>query len=222
MSLVLGIFLIGEVPSALGLVGVLLILFGSYFVVDRTEGRPYCRAFVQFFRERGVSYRFAALACSAPEAVFLKRAVLQSSPLLAFFLWSTLGLLVAFMFVAILLSGQVRTEMQTLRQHWSTYGWLAVTTGLMQVKTLLTFGVLQVGYSLALFQLSTLFSVFLGYRYFEERNIAQRLFGSVVMIIGAVIIALGLSTETLVLPVSVRSGQNVVDVGEQEIAMLVE
>lgn len=189
LSLVLGIFLIGEVPSAVGLVGVLLILSGSYFVVDRTEGQLYRNAFVQFFRERGVQYRFAALACSATEAVFLKRAVLQSSPLLAFLLWSTLGLLVASVFVAKVLTGQVRTEMKRFRQHWSTYGWLALTTGLMQVTTLLTFGVMQVGYSLALFQLSTLISVFLGYRYFQERNIARRLFGSVVMIIGAVLIA---------------------------------
>jgi drug/metabolite transporter (DMT)-like permease len=189
LSLVLGIFLIGEVPSAVGLLGVLLIVMGSYFVVDRTEGQPYHSAFVQFFRERGVQYRFAALACSATEAVFLKRAVLQSSPLLAFLLWSTLGLLVALVFVATLPSGQVRAQMKGLLQHWSSYGWLAVTTGLMQVTTLLTFGVMQVGYSLALFQLSTLISVFLGYRYFQERNIARRLFGSIVMIIGAVLIA---------------------------------
>ena len=194
LSLVLGIFLIGEVPSAVGLAGVVLILSGSYFVVDRKEGQPYRRALVQFFRERGVQYRFAALVCSATEAVFLKRAVLQSSPLLAFFLWCGLGLLVASVSVALLLRGQVRAEMKRLPQYWSTYGWLAVTTGLMQVTTLLTFDVMQVGYSLALFQLSTLFSVFLGYRYFQERNIARRLFGSVLMITGAVIIAaLGLS-----------------------------
>jgi len=189
LGLVLGIFLIGEVPSALGLLGVLLILFGSYFVVDRTEGQSSRGAFVQFFRERGVQYRFAALVCSATEAVFLKRAVLQSSPLLVFLLWATLGLLVALLFVALLIGGGVRQEMNTLRQHWSAYGGLIFTTGLMQATTLLTFGVIQVGYSLALFQLSTLISVFLGYRYFQERNIPRRLFGSIVMIIGAVLIA---------------------------------
>jgi drug/metabolite transporter (DMT)-like permease len=189
LSLVLGIFLVGEVPSAAGLVGVALILSGSYFVVDRSEGQPCRRVLVQFFRERGVQYRFAALVCSATEAVFLKRAVLQSSPLLVFLLWCTLGLLVASVLVAILLSGQIRGEMKRFPQHWSTYGWLAATTGLMQLTTLLTFGVMQVGYSLALFQMSTLVSVFLGYRYFQERNIPRRLFGSVLMITGAVIIA---------------------------------
>jgi drug/metabolite transporter (DMT)-like permease len=60
----------------------------------------------------------------------------------------------------------------------------------MQLTTLLTFGRLQVGYSLALFQLSALLSVLLGQRYFKERNIPRRLLGSLVMLAGAVLIAL--------------------------------
>ena len=58
----------------------------------------------------------------------------------------------------------------------------------MQVTTLLTFGKLQVGYSLALFQLWTLITVYLGHRYFRERNIRRRLLGSVVMVIGGMLI----------------------------------
>lgn len=58
----------------------------------------------------------------------------------------------------------------------------------MQLTTLFTFGKLQVGYSLALFQLSSLISVFLGYRYFQESNIRKRLAGSCIMIAGAALI----------------------------------
>ena len=195
LSLVLGVFLIGEVPTVFGLIGVLLILAGSYFVVDRAPGQPHGDAFVQFFRERGIQLRFAALLFSATEAVFLKRAVLHSSPGITFLFWSILGLPVAAAAIALLLRGQVGQEMLRLRHHWRTYLWLAVTTGLMQLTTLLTFGKLQVGYSLALFQLSTLISVFLGYRYFRERNIRRRLVGSAIMIAGAVlIVALGRRT----------------------------
>jgi drug/metabolite transporter (DMT)-like permease len=60
----------------------------------------------------------------------------------------------------------------------------------MQLTTLLTFGKLPVGYSLALFQLSTLISVFLGYRYFQEGQIRKRLLGSVIMAAGAMLIVL--------------------------------
>jgi drug/metabolite transporter (DMT)-like permease len=49
-------------------------------------------------------------------------------------------------------------------------------------------GKLQVGYSLALFQLSTLITVYVGHRYFQERNLRRRLLASLVMVIGAMLI----------------------------------
>ncbi len=80
------------------------------------------------------------------------------------------------------------TEVALLRRNWTKYTWLAATTGAMQSTTLFTFGKLQVGYSLALFQLSTLISVFLGYRYFREGHFRKRLVGSAIMVGGAVLI----------------------------------
>jgi drug/metabolite transporter (DMT)-like permease len=192
LSLVLAAVLIGEVPTAFGLLGVALIVVGSFLVIDREPGQPRSSAFRQFTREPGVQLRFAALICSATEAVFLKRALLVSSPITTFLIWVVVGLPVAAIAAALLLRGGIAAEMVHLRREWRTYLWLAVTTGLMQLTTLLTFGKLQVGYSLALFQLSTLITVYLGHRVFQERNIRRRLLGSSVMVIGAMlIVALG-------------------------------
>jgi drug/metabolite transporter (DMT)-like permease len=190
ISLVLGVFLIGEVPTPLGALGVLLILAGSYFVVDRDLNQPRSNAFARFFRERGVQFRFAALGLSATEAIFLKKALLLSSPLTTFVFWSILGLPIAAASVALLLEGRLRNEVALLRRHWPTYARLAAATGVMQLTTLLTFGKLQVGYSLALFQLSTLISVFLGWRYFQEGQIRKRLAGSAIMAAGAALIVM--------------------------------
>ena len=191
LGLLLAVVLLGEVPTLSGLLGVVLIVAGSYFVIDRVPGQAHGSAFRQFAREAGVQLRFAALICSAIEAVFLKRALILSSPITTFLIWSVLCFAVAAM-AALLLRRGVATETTRLRSDWRTYLWLAVTTGLMQVTTLLTFGTLQVGYSLALFQLSTLITVYLGHRYFAERNIRRRLLGSLIMVTGAVlIVALG-------------------------------
>jgi drug/metabolite transporter (DMT)-like permease len=124
---------------------------------------------------------------AAAEAVFLKRAILLSSPWIVFVLWSVLGVPLAG--VTALFDG-VRVEEQTgiLRRAWQTFLALVFTTGLMQLTTVLTFERMQVGYSLALFQLSTIVSVLLGYRYFQERNIRKRLAGSMVMTAGAMMI----------------------------------
>ena len=188
LSLGLGVFLLGEIPTVCGALGVFLILAGSYFVVDRAPGQPHRSAFMLFVRDRGIQLRLAALVCSATEAVFLKRAILHATPLTTFLFWSILGLPVAAAAVALLGRGTAGKQLRRLGHHWRTYLWLALTTGLMQAATLFTFGKLQVGYSLALFQLSTLLSVFLGHRYFAERNIGRRLVGSLIMVAGAVLI----------------------------------
>jgi hypothetical protein len=60
----------------------------------------------------------------------------------------------------------------------------------MQLATVFTFGTMQVGYSLALFQLSALISVFLGYRYFQEGQMRSRIVGSLVMTAGATLIVM--------------------------------
>lgn len=190
IGLVLGVFLIGEVPTPAGAAGVLLILAGSYFVVDRNGNQPRGNAFALFFRERGIQFRFAALGLSATEAIFLKKALLLSSPLITFVFWSILGLPIAVAASALLLRGRLANEAAPLRRNRTTYAWLAITTGAMQLTTVLTFGRLQVGYSLALFQLSTLISVFFGHRYFQEGHFRKRLFGSSIMVAGAALIVM--------------------------------
>jgi drug/metabolite transporter (DMT)-like permease len=188
VSLVLGILLIGEVPTAMGVAGMLLIIAGSYFVMDSGATRAAGSAFSQFSRNPGVRLRFGALALSATEAVFLKKALLLSSPLTTFLLWCLLGLPLASAAAGVLLRDRLADQLVLLGRHWRTFAWLALTTGVMQATTLFAFGKLQVGYALALFQLSALISVLLGYRYFQEPHIRKRLLGAAVMVVGAALI----------------------------------
>jgi uncharacterized membrane protein len=119
---------------------------------------------------------------SATEAVFLKQALLKLPPVTVFLYWSILGL-VWLAPVLFRLPGW---------GHFACHGWtylaLGAATGVMQLSTLLVFGRLPVGYALSLFQLSSLVSVWLGYRYFAEANVRQRLLGSAVMAAGAMLV----------------------------------
>jgi drug/metabolite transporter (DMT)-like permease len=189
VGLLMAVVLVGEVPNLFGVSGVALIVIGSYFVIDRVPGQGHRSAFRQFTRDPGVQLRFAALICSATESVFLKRALLLSSPIATFLIWTVLCFAIAAV-AAVLLRRDVVTEATRLGSEWRTVLPLAATTGLMQLTTIVTFEKLQVGYSLALFQLSTLVTVYLGHRYFQERNIRRRLVGSAVMVTGAVLIVM--------------------------------
>lgn len=191
VSMGIAAILIGETPSARGFAGVLLIVAGSCFVLDRPAGTSGRGAFVPLLKNRGVQLRLVALCLSATEAVFLKRALLASSPLATFGWWAVLGVPLAAVAAAFLVPQPIRAEQMALRHHYWTCLGLAATTGTMQLTTLFTFGQLQVGASLALFQLSALVSVFLGHRYFQEGNLGKRLAGTAVMVAGAMLIVSG-------------------------------
>lgn len=191
VSLVPGMVLLHEFPGRLGALGMALIVAGSYFLVDKNVTEPTRNLFLRFFSEKGVQYRFIALIVSAIEAVFLRRALFASSPLIAFAFWSVLGCGVSLAAVALMMAGRLRHELVILRAAQPAYLMLFLTTGLMQLCTLITLKELKVGYALALFQTSTLLSVVLGYTVFQERNIPERFIGSVVMVAGAALIIIG-------------------------------
>ncbi|MEI7844319.1 MAG: DMT family transporter [Chloroflexota bacterium] len=188
VSMLLGMLMLGEFPTLLGVVGMLMILSGSYFVIEKEAGTSNKNFLGQFLSNKGIQLRFAALIFSATEAIFLKKALLLSSPLITFVFWCILGVPIAALAVSVGRRGKIQEQLANLRQKASGFALLTLTTGLMQLSTLYTFGVLQVGYSLALFQTSTLLSVLFGYHFFQEKNIMRRLLGALIMILGAVLI----------------------------------
>jgi drug/metabolite transporter (DMT)-like permease len=188
VSVILGIFMLSEFPTLAGLAGILLIISGSYFIMENDPAQSSQNRLAQFFQNKGILLRFAALIFSATEAIFLKKALLLSSPLLTFLFWSVLGLPAAGLAAFFVLKSRLRDQMSKIRPGQNHFLLLALTTGLMQLSTLLTFGALQVGYSLALFQTSTLLSVLFGYHFFQEKNVLRRLLGAVIMVLGAALI----------------------------------
>lgn len=188
VGLIFGIILIGEIPSSIGLLGVILILFGSYFISNNKVNDTKLNPFTSFFKDKGVRLRFAALVLSGTEAVFLKKALIYSTPITSMILWCVLGFVISGIVSLITLRRNFADEIIILKKEKSKFFLLFVTTGVMQYSTLLIFDKLQVSYALALFQTSALFSVFLGYRYFNEKDIRKRFAGSLFMIFGSVLI----------------------------------
>lgn len=191
VSLVPGMVLLGEFPGPLGSAGIGLIVLGSYFLVDKRIDEPRQNLFVRFFRERGVQFRFAALVCSAIEAVFYKRALLAATPLTAFVLWCGLGFVLTALAAVWLNDREQRVaDRAAMWSQRGTFLLLATTTGLMQLSTSYVFAGMQVGLALALFQTSALVSVVLGRTLFQEQKFWERLLGSLIMVAGAVLVVL--------------------------------
>ena len=186
VGVIIAIFVLGEIPNIVGVFGILLIIFGSYFVLDTTAER-FSWALL---RRKEIQFRIAAMILTAIEAVFIKKIILSSSALIAFVSWCCFGAVFSF-FMLFIYRLNLRKEFTKVnRPCFNKYAFLVICVGTMQLTTNYTFNHMPVGYALSLFQLSTVVSVLLGHRLFKESDIRKKLIGTAIMIVGSVVIIL--------------------------------
>ncbi|MFC5410878.1 EamA family transporter [Larkinella bovis] len=186
VSIIFGILLLNEIPSWMGTLGVGLIVAGSYIVLG--SGQPGRGFSLAILKKPEIQLRLIALVCSAIEATFIKRAMLLSTPTTTFVLWCVLGFLFSFGGILFTLRSQWKEQLRIFSVYKGTYAALFIATGLMQFSTNTAFSGMQVGYVLALFQISALLNVLFGYQFFQEKHIVQKLIGAAIMVSGAVLI----------------------------------
>lgn len=184
IGIVVGIFLLHEIPNFWGILGVGLIIYGSYFVLDTTDERFTWN----LLRKTEIRFRIWAMILTAVEAVLIKRIIVVSSPAIAFISWCWFG--AVFSFVLLKVYGlNLKKEFGRLsHSNLKKYVLLVICIGAMQFSTNYVFDHIPVGYALSLFQLSILISVVLGHRIFKELGIRKKLIGSAIMIVGSILI----------------------------------
>lgn len=187
VSMILGIFLLGEMPGLWGIAGMALIIFGSYFVLDTMPERFSWKS----FRRKEIQYRLWAMFLTAIEAILIKQIIVLSNVMVSFIVWCDFGML--FSLIILLVFGiQIKRQYGIMRTTGGNLNFilLAVSVGLMQLTTNFVFDRMNVGYALALFQLSSIVSIWFGYALFREKHIGKKLVGAAIMIAGSVIIIL--------------------------------
>lgn len=186
VGIIVGIFLLSEIPNLWGVAGIILIIYGSYFVLDATEEKFSW----SFLKRNEIQFRLWAMILTAIEAVFIKKIILASSTTIAFVSWCCFGALFSFL-ILFIYRIHISNEFKKIsRPDIINYLFLILCIGTMQFTTNYSFDHMPVGYALSLFQLSTIVSVLLGHRIFKEKGIREKLIGSFIMIAGSVMIIL--------------------------------
>lgn len=177
VGMIFGIFLLHEIPNIYGVLGIILIILGSYFIFDSPKA----------LLQRDIQYRIYALIFSAIEAVFIKKVIILSSITVSFVVSSFLGALFSYLLVKIFSNQKISIK---TRKHFSMYLITAFCFGIMTFATAFVFKYMNVGYALSLFQLSIILNVILGYKLFKEKHLLKKLLGSLIIIAGSVFIIL--------------------------------
>ena len=177
IGLIFGIIILGEYPDIYGLLGIILIIMGSYFIFDSPKD----------ILKKDIGYRFCALFFSAVEAVFIKKVIVLSSITISFAVSSIMGCLFSYLITRYITKSQIKIPAKNICPK---YIFASLCFGIMTFSTAYVFKYLNVGYALSLFQLSIILNVFLGWKLFKEQNLHKKLAGSAIIILGSVIILL--------------------------------
>ncbi|MCQ2788821.1 MAG: DMT family transporter [bacterium] len=180
IGLISSFVLLKEIPTIYGFLGLIFIIAGSRINFDTTE-----EGFsIALFKRQDIQLRFVALILTGIEAAFLKKIIIMSSVQISFILWAFAGFIFSALFILL-----AKDKFKIVEKK--DFKWIFVITiclTIMQYSTNIVFKYLDVGLSLALFQLSSLIAIFLGYKYFNEKDMFKKTIGTIIMLIGAALI----------------------------------
>lgn len=181
-----GFFMLKEVISIQGLVGIFLIVLGSYFLNFHTVTTGLLGPFKAIVHEKGSWLMLIVSALFSINSILGKIAIQYSSP--EFYSFLLVVIMTVFTFPLPLWKTK-----RLGRQIWKNkviLTWIGLTNAVMIFSHTKAVILTNVAYMISIKRLSLLFSVYFGYYFFHEKNIKERALGSCIMLAGAVMISL--------------------------------
>lgn len=172
VGMIFGIFLLHEYPNIYGVLGIGLIIIGSYFILESPKA----------LLRKDIQYRIYALIFTAIEAVFIKKVIILSSIASSFIISSFLGAIFSYLIMRILENDKLHIP---TKKNSIMYISTTLCFAIMTFTTAYVFKYMNVGYALSLFQLSIILNVILGYKLFNEKKLIKKLLGSLIILIGS-------------------------------------
>lgn len=188
-SLLTSLILLGEVPTPLGVVGVLVIVVGAYLLRVDAAHAGILAPFRRLAHDRGAQAMMVTAFLFAVMGPLFKIAIQASSTGMA--LAGTQSLATIWLAIIMVVRREVRERIADIAHNLPTLAALSLANF---GQAMLAFAALQltlVAYSGSVRRIEILFTVLLGALFFRERNARRGLGAAVVMLAGVVLISLG-------------------------------
>lgn len=187
--LLTGFLILGELPSLIGILGVIIVVFGSYLFHVESSHQSLWQPFRLMFRDKGARYMTGTAAGFSLAIPFFKNAILHSSALF------TLGVTLSFS-TLLLLGYHLIFRRRSLRDLLpgkparKILVGLGVTVFCVALSVNLAFLNGLVSYVISIKRLSILLNIVIGFLFFKEQGLVRNLSAGGIMLLGALIILL--------------------------------
>ncbi len=186
-------YLVNEFPTVWGVVGIFLIVFGSYVLhLEEAKGNPvsFWAPFRLLLQKKESWYMLAVAIIWSVTSNLDKIGIQKSSSLF----WPV----AASAFEAVLLSicliyvsvGKKQKIGQQILSTWKVLIPIGLFSALVAIFQMTAISLAQVAYVISIKRTSAIITVWSGHFFFNEKNLRQRLLGASIMILGVVVIVM--------------------------------
>ena len=176
--------IIGEFPDIYGIIGIVLIVLGSYILNFKEKKKGYLAPFKALFREKGPRLMLLVAFIWSITANFDKMGIENSS---VYFWAASVNTFIAIGFIPVVMTFS-KGKTRQIRRNFKTLSGIGLLHGLMIVFQMIAVSLTLVAYVISIKRTSAAFSVIFGSVFFSEKGLKQRLTGVFIMIAGVVFI----------------------------------
>ncbi|MBI3035593.1 DMT family transporter [Candidatus Woesearchaeota archaeon] len=182
---VLSYIMLKEVPTNAGFIGITLIVIGAY-IVNIRNGKGFFEPFKSLLKIKGSSYVVAVAFIWSITANLFKMGIIASNAIFfTFLVYFFISLMMLPLFFV-----DANKRLNEIRQNFKPLLFLGVSSAFMIALASYAMAYAIVPYVISLKRSSLIFSIFIGYFFFNEKNIKNALIGTIIMLIGGVLITL--------------------------------
>ena len=178
--------MLNEFPKFAGLLGVLLVVAGSYILNVGEIKKGYLKPIKSIFKNKGVFYMLVVAFLFSISANLGKMGIRLSNPafyMFMFYLIYSLLLIIAFF-------NKIKHNLNALRKNFKYFALSGFSTAASEILAGVALTSSIVPYIISLKRTSILFSVLIGIFIFKEKHFKEAIIGSAIMFIGVLMITL--------------------------------
>lgn len=175
-----------EVPTLYGFIGVLLIVIGAYIINIKSYKKGVLEPFLLLFKNKGPFYILIVASIWSITANLFKTGILSSNVIF----FTTLVYAIISLVMLPLFYFKLKEKIKEIKINFKKLLLLGISSGFAVLLAAYAMLTAIVPYVISLKRSSVIFAIFFGYFMFKEKNIKDVMIGTVIMLIGGVLITL--------------------------------
>lgn len=180
-------FILGESPSYLGLVGIILLFVGAYLLNLKERHKGHLEPLKALLRDKGAKLALTVAFIYSITSNIHKVGIASSSPVF----WAIMLNLAVSVFLLPVVLFKSKNYVAQIKTKWRDLASIAMMTALSLIFNMIAFSLTLLVYVSAIKRTTALMGVLFGKWFFNEKHFQERLLAAIIMMIGVAFILFG-------------------------------